>query len=766
MGAYYTKEDITGYISRNTIIPFLFDRAKKECPIAFTPGGGVWRLLQEDPDSYFYEAVRHGITYDIHNNEELDAKQALPPDIAVGLENVAQRGGWNEPAPDAYALPTETWREHVARRRRYEEIYAKLEAGEVTSINDLITYNLNIEKFALDVIANSEGPELIRAFWKALTSVSVLDPTCGSGAFLFAALNILEPLYSACLEAMEGFLDDLESSQRSHSPQALSDFRKVRAHVGDHASEPYFILKSIIIGNLYGVDIMEEAVEICKLRLFLKLVAQLKTYDQIEPLPDIDFNVRAGNTLVGFTTLKEIQDAFVTNPAGQQRMLYPDELAELERIEEDAECAARAFHQFRAMQTERGMDAADFTDAKLELRQRLDALRAELDRYLAKGYGVRESNEEAYIKWRASHQPFHWFVEFYGIMHNGGFDVIVGNPPYVQYKDVRSDYVVRGFRSESCGDLYAFCTERALELLGLKGRFGLIVPISVFGTDGFSLLQELLLKALDPIWVSCFANRPSQLFKGAQKRLTILLGQRSNKPSVDALTTRYLRWRREEFDFLFSSRIQYVSSQERFTVFPASLEKLGSRVEVRAFDQLVRGRRRLAESAHRQRQFPIYYTRKFGYFLAFLDFVPEINDSRTNSRVAPTELKAIGLLSQESVEALVAVLSSSTFFWYWNVLSDCRNLNKRDLLAFPFNVEKVAPPLRRKIAGLGKSYLNELRESSRIMLKGNLRIETFDYATCKPIVDEIDRVLAEHYGFTDEELDFIINYDIKYRMGL
>ena len=35
----------------------------------------------------------------------------------------------------------------------------------------------------------------------------------------------------------------------------------------------------------------------------------------------------------------------------------------------------------------------------------------------------------------------------------------------------------------------------------------------------------------------------------------------------------------------------------------------------------------------------------------------------------------------------------------------------------------------------------------------------------KPIIDEIDRVLARHYGFTDEELDFIINYDIKYRMG-
>ena len=273
MGAYYTKEDITGYISRNTVIPFLFDRAKKECSIAFKPDGGVWRLLSENPDRYFYEAVRHGITYDIHEKAVLAEKRELPPEIAPGLNDVSKRGNWNTAAPPDYALLTETWREHVARRQRYEEVLDKLKAGEVTSINDLITYNLDIEKFALDVIAGSEGPELIRAFWKAITQVSILDPTCGSGAFLFAALNILEPIYTACLESMQGFLDDLKRSKRKHRPEKLSDFRKVLEQVVGHASESYFILKSIIVDNLYGVDIMEEAVEICKLRLFLKLVS-------------------------------------------------------------------------------------------------------------------------------------------------------------------------------------------------------------------------------------------------------------------------------------------------------------------------------------------------------------------------------------------------------------------------------------------------------------------------------------------------------------
>ena len=124
------------------------------------------------------------------------------------------------------------------------------------------------------------------------------------------------------------------------------------------------------------------------------------------------------------------------------------------------------------------------------------------------------------------------------------------------------------------------------------------------------------------------------------------------------------------------------------------------------------------------------------------------------------------LQSEESVQAVVAALSSSTFFWFWNVLSDCRNLNSRDLLAFPFHPEGVSSTLKWKLAVLGTRYLSELKMTSRTMVKSGLRIETFDYGACKPIVDEIDQMLADHYGFTADELDFIINYDIKYRMGL
>ncbi|MBX3329881.1 MAG: hypothetical protein KF722_05740 [Nitrospira sp.] len=445
MGAYYTKEDITGYISQNTIIPFLFDAARQNCKVAFEGDQSIWRLLQADPDRYMYDAVKHGITIDIRESPPCRLTGALPfpSEVAIGLNDVSQRNGWNRPAPSEYALPTEIWREVIARRKRYEDVRSKLVSGDIQSINDLITYNLDIRQFAQDVIENCEGPDLLRAFWRAIQGVTVLDPTCGSGAFLFAALNVLEPLYEACLNRMEVFLDELDRSGKKHRPEKFDDFRKALERVAKHASPRSFIYKSIIVNNLYGVDIMEEAVEICKLRLFLKMVAQVDRVEQIEPLPDIDFNIRTGNTLVGYARLEEIKQSMDGNWL---------KLESLPTIEENAEIADRAFQKFHEMQTEHGMQSDDFRDAKQEVRKRLRTLEGELNGYLARQYRIDHLKTEEYEAWLGSHKPFHWFIEFYGIMKKGGFDVIIGNPPYVELSQVKN-YSFHGFETTVCGNL-------------------------------------------------------------------------------------------------------------------------------------------------------------------------------------------------------------------------------------------------------------------------------------------------------------------------
>ena len=66
------------------------------------------------------------------------------------------------------------------------------------------------------------------------------------------------------------------------------------------------------------------------------------------------------------------------------------------------------------MQTDKGMDTGDFGNGEGHADgKRLDELRGDLDSYLATEYGVKPDHEAAYQQWRTSHQPFHWFVEFY-----------------------------------------------------------------------------------------------------------------------------------------------------------------------------------------------------------------------------------------------------------------------------------------------------------------------------------------------------------------
>ncbi len=765
MGAYYTKEDITGYLGRNTILPFLWGQAQKSCAIAFEPGGGVWRLLAEEPDRYLYPAVRHGITYDLHENIELEAKRELPSKIAVGIKNVGKREDWNQPAPAEYGLPTETWREHVGRRQRYEEIWAKLAAGEVQSISDLVTYNLDLEKLAQDVIYNSEGPELVRAFWKALREVSVLDPTCGSGAFLFAALNLLEPLYTACLDAMRGFVDDLERAQSKvppPPPAKLEDFREVLRQMEAHASERYFVLKSIIIGNLYGVDLMEEAVEICKLRLFLKLVAQVERKEDIEPLPDIDFNVRSGNTLVGFASLEEVKESLGSDLIKQQN---------LPQIEARAQQADVAFGKFRQMQVEEEMNAKSYRKAKRDLQARLAALRGELDEYLAGDYGVQTDNKEAYEQWQKSHRPFHWLVEFYGIMRQGGFDVIIGNPPYVEYSKVKKDrkkgYSIQNYTTLPCGDLYAYVLERSRDL-SHKGRLGVIVPISFLSTDGFRILRDMFIKSSQTQLFQAFAKRPAKLFSGVEKRLCIcLLGDSVEKPKL--YLSNYRRWFSEERDVLFDT-VRFVDFTDSNLLTNSVFPKIRSEIEHRILAKILKENSLATYYSREKSKFKIYYTRKAGYFVQFFDFIPDVFDGDGN-RLNPSELKVLYFDSKSRCDSILAILNSTLFFWFFCVNSDVRNLNRREINLFPCSMEKMSEPNISNLGTLGRALTRDYVTHSKILTGkykkyGIRRIQTFQPRESKPIIDEIDRVLAKHYGFTDEELDFIINYDIKYRMGL
>jgi hypothetical protein len=755
MGAYYTKEDITEYISKSTIIPFLFDAARAKCKVAFENPHGptIWDLLRENPDRYIYPAVSHG------------TDRKLPPEIAAGLDAtkpnlIERRQPWNKPAPADYALPTEIWREVVARRQRCEEVRRKLAAGEVREVNDFITLNLDLRQFAQDVIQNCEGPDLLMAFWNAISTITVLDPTGGSGAFIFAALNILEPLYEACLDRMEAFLAEWGEEGKKVHPNYHKKFSDVLARVDAHPNRRYFVLKSIILNNLYAVDIMEEAVEICKLRLFLKLAAQVgpdSTKDNlgIEPLPDIDFNIRAGNTLVGYATYDEVKRAVTSTLDFDNAM---------EKIAVKAADLQQTFDKFRQLQTEG--DGSVPAAHKLELQKRLKALEDELNHHLACEYGVKVSDKDAYAKWLKSHQPFHWFIQFYGILNSGGFDVIIGNPPFVENSLSNVEYKLRrgSYATLECGNLYAFVSERSATLLNRLGSFSFIMPSASICTPRMSPLDTKFRARFENVWTSVWDERPSKLFDGVDQQLAIHIG-RGFGPVKQLACSPMRHWAAEERDILFatlayvplspSQRVAEVLPKIGFSVESALLKKMFAIQSVPSASLMTGAAK-------------IYYRNAGGRYWRLVKSFPSYFRSDTGATATSTE-KTFSV-SKENVLVLVALFSSSFFYWYWRVCSNCRHLTDRELGSFPVAktiFERAASEELKEYAERFEERLKatKQRQTTENKRSGSVVQDIFRVSTTKPILDEIDTLLAGHYGFTAEELDFILNYDIKYRLG-
>ncbi len=777
MGAYYTKEDITEYISKNTVIPLLFDAARENCKAPFKGTNSVWQLLKEDPDWYIYEPVRRGI---FQKNGEIIPEESFPEFVRKGMHDPKSRmhdSDYNlglalipSPTGENLALPTETWREYVNRRTRCLELRERLRRGEVHSINDLITLNLDIRQFAQDLIQSCEDPELLVAFWSAIQSITVLDPTCGSGAFLFAALNILEPLYGACLDRMQFFLEEWKEAKKKNHPNYCKLFSETIRHVNNHPNHRYFILKSIILNNLYGVDIMEEAIEICKLRLFLKLVAQIEDVIDIEPLPDIDFNIRAGNTLVGFATRESIRKAIGLERAGmlqQDRLIFPEDDNTLRLIEERADEIDQLFTLYHQQQTELGgtISIAD----KENLVQKLKSLTGELNQFLARVYNVDYEKKGAFEKWQKSHQPFHWFAEFYGIMNKGGFDIIIGNPPWVEYSKIRKEYTVHNYKSESCGNLHAMCTERGLQIRSKSGYMSFIVQLPMVSSSRMAPIRKVLREMSSYLIVIPFGDRPGKLFEGLEHSRATIWISRSNASEINnnlySSTSRYYRWPTETRPYLFS-QLEFASGAEitlRTDQFPKHANYLQRDVFQKVSENCswVLGK----FLAINETKDLIFYQEATEYWVKATVGLPYY--AKNGKVSAPAHGRFIYCVSPEQAHWIYAVMQSSLFFIYFVSFSDCFHLSDALVKSFP-----IPNPLAKdnRLVYLSIKLMEALKngaERKNIKTKDGTKISYDEYYgwKAKPIIDQIDLILASHYGFSDKELDFIINYDIKYRMG-
>lgn len=695
-GAFYTKEDVTGYITSSTLIPVFLDRLVERTGI------NPWRLISSDPSRYIWPSLTFG------------GSEALPRHIE---EESARwpRPRWDEPiVQEGLGLPGESWWEVVERREHAGRLAAMAKDGAIRNSSQAVAANLDMEVLAVDVVDALDNPKDVQAAWEALSSIRVIDPTCGSGAFLFAALNILNVLYQAIFEAA-----------CRHAITTNDNELLQLVEMGNrHPNTDYFLLKHATLRNIYGVDIMPEAVEIARLRLFLKLIAQIEDRTEVEPLPDLEFNIRSGNVLVGALDADEIR--------ARVDLFSQEEVEGIQSVANEVAVAYRAFAE--------AQEAGNYGELAWR-RTQLRALAATARDKLDAWWHASDDPSSSINSYLYRYQPFHWLIEFPEVFEQGGFDVVVGNPPYVQKKKILYSYA--GFETDDCPDIYAPCTERASQICSVDGRLGMIVMLSLSFSDDFKALRRHLREQFPHILASSFSRRPSTLFTGAGVRSTIVVCARGESMTPTSglgrvFTTDTRRWVDEFRPNLMETL--------RYTEITGLLQQPGDQWlrtgdgEIRDLLVALREFGGALEGITTRTGSQLGFKQTALYFLSVYVDEPPAYDAELRP-IAQPKVGRLAFRTEEMMLIASAILAGRFAFAWWGFKGDDFDVTSGVLKSLPVDVERVPQEALEQILVLARRLRVELPHTQMYTLYAKKWLGNYDMKLVRHITDQIDECL-------------------------
>ena len=284
----------------------------------------------------------------------------------------------------------------------------------------------------------------------------------------------------------------------------------------------------------------------------------------------------------------------------------------------------------------------------------------------------------------------------------------------------------------------------------------MIVPNGLTGLDDAQTIRNRLIERFGLNWFSGYAIRPAKLFDGVDQRLCIFIGISSHQKLT--YVAGYRHWNAEERESLFST-IKYLphGPNQRMGRLPQLSDNIGLTV----LDAVESRSKKTVKSFYvRLNAHLIHYHRSPRYWIRAMDFEPHFKSATRDRSVH--HFRDLAVDSAESAATICCLINSSLFFFWFVTLGNGRNVTGRDVEEFPLgSADKVGLEAIALNAYLMKSY----KDNSFIRTRTDCEFQEFRPALSKSLIDNVDTLFAKHFGFSDLQLDYIINYDIKYRMG-
>lgn len=601
-----------------------------------------------------------------------------------------------------------------------------------------------IEELAFLTRKNAHTKKWNKIYNDIFNNIHICDPAVGSGHFLVSALN-----YMVYIKSFLGILpisnpieiqndnlvvyDAIEQDEQFHYLRSNKKSLEIQKALFDEK-------KNIIENCLFGVDINPNSVNICQLRLWIELLKNtyyIANSNEMEILPNIDINIKCSNSLKTILPIK-VGSAVTTNTLDENQ-IYTDV------HEQDIKTYKTLARKYKSAKSK-----VEKKDAK----QQLKIIKQKL------------TNTTLFMS-SNSYDSTEWMIEFPELLDkNGkfiGFDIVCGNPPYgvklsnddkkLFKEEYDSAKTIKNVQKGSL-DTYSLFIERGLSLLKKQGVLTFIVPMGITCSDSMTGLHKIMFAKCKKITISSYAVRPQPVFESAVVNTSIITLYYTGTPCDTLLSTKMHR--KSEEDNLQSVIDNLEYTDVRNMVLRGRIPKIGKEIEKNILNKVL---------AHQPLKnyidpngLPIYYRFAGGrYFKVITNYPNHVSSEK------PIYLK------KDLANSIGCILSSNLSFWFYQIYSD--NLNWKTYEIENFRIPSMQKTDVEYLSKLYEEYLLDIEHNAEIRTVSESSSYTVDQfknyriGKSKAIIDEIDNYIGKLYGLTEEEISFINNYEIKFRLS-